>query len=393
MLVLLRSLAVARTLPSVIDVFTSGPTKDLAWIKDGTQVIYRIPSLIAVAPSSLLLTVSQRIGSSNDESPTNLVTRSSRDGGATWGPMKLAVSANSATVTGMSSAPWTVALGTTHEGAVQIFWNANSTTSPSSECNCGVATAKSVDGGATWGTPTVAVGISGSSLASGIVLKHPLHAGRIVLCMRKICKNSCPAHYASFASWSDDGGATWNSSAHLPSGTTECQIAEIDDGSGTLYMSIRSLHAAAGVTHKRISSRSFDGGITWTAPTAEPALPDAGGCAGSVVSGAGAALYYSHPNAKGRTNMSVWSSMDGGKSWGAPTLVYGGGSAYSSLAMMQAAQGKVGLAFEKDGYKSIAFSTMSLATLVTATEEKGYHQSGGIEAGEQTRKPQRHAGK
>ena len=365
----------ASTLPPLTDVFTSGPTKGLAWIKDGTQVTYRIPSLIAVSRQKLLLTASQRIGSSNDESATNLVTRSSIDGGATWGPMKLAVSTNSATVTGMSSAPWSVALWRRSGGrapansAVQLFWNANSTTSPSSKCNCGVATAKSIDGGATWSAPTVAAGISGSSLASGIVLTHPPHAGRIVLCMRKICKNSCPANYSSFASWSDDGGVTWNSSAHLPPGTTECQIAEINDGSGTLYMSIRSLHAAAGATHKRISSRSFDGGVTWTAPTAEPALPDAGGCAGSVVSGADAALYYSHPNANGRTNMSVWSSADGGKSWGAPTLLYGGGSAYSSLVMMQAAQGEIGLAFEKDHYKSIAFTTMSLATLATAKKE------------------------
>lgn len=131
-------------------------------------------------------------------------------------------------------------------------------------------------------------------------------------------------------------------------------------------MSIRSL-GYPGADGKRLSSRSQDAGATWSTPVPEPQLPDAGGCAGSVVSGSAGTVYYSHPNAHGRTNMSVWVSRDKAATWAAPAPVFAGGSAYSSMAMLQGradapAPGgteTVALSFEKGGYKSIAFTTLT----------------------------------
>ena len=59
----------------------------------------------------------------------------------------------------------------------------------------------------------------------------------------------------------------------------------------------------------RYSATSSTGGSTWAAPKPEPQLVDAGGVDGSVVSDPSGeklpagTVYYSHPDAVGRTNM------------------------------------------------------------------------------------------
>ena len=126
---------------------------------------------------------------------------------------------------------------------------------------------------------------------------------------------------------------------------------------------------------------STDGGASFGPVKFEPQLVNAGGVDGSVVASA-EMLFFSHPDARGRANMTLYTSADDAMTWEAALNVYTGGAAYSSLAMLPAAglvssaepdsnrlQGagkeaqvcRVGLAFEKDGYKSIAFTAITAA--------------------------------
>lgn len=361
--------AVVGTTIQMQDLFVSGKASGLPWVADGTDLVYRIPSLVATN-STLIAFASERMSGKGDESPTNLVQRTSRDGGATWGALTLVVKSHLGPVDGFSSAPWSIA---DRAGEVWLFYNANSTGGET--CRCGVAVIKSING-QSWSKPVAippSSGMVGSSLASGIKLQKGPHKGRLITCMRKICKNSCPAPYYSFASYSDDDGATWNSSASLHAGTTECQIAELS--TGDLYMSIRA-YKGLDSHGKRVSSRSTDGGATWSAVKMEEQLVAAGGVAGSVVTeisasasasasrvGADAGalknrVYYSHPDATGRTNMTVYVSHDDAATWNETVQVYAGGSGYSDMTVL--GPGKVGLLFEKDNYKSLSFATVQV---------------------------------
>ena len=392
------ALRTSRAAPpaTMVDIFTSGTSAN-PWSL-GKAVAYRIPSLVTTAAAAaavaaadgtagtlLLAFASERLSGASDESNTNLVMRRSADGGATWSNMTLVVSAEvrppfAPKTTYLSSAPWAVADAVT--GDVLLFYNQNSTEGVA--CACSVWRVRSSDGGRTWSAPAMlptASGVVGSSLNSGITLRAGPHKGRLLMCMRRICKNSCPGPWQSFAAYSDDRGATWQASPYLEEGSTECQLAELAAPPGAVYMAIRpykELLARSG--GKRASAVSADGGATWGPVGFEPQLANAGGVDGSVVSAGAAAdgssassgtLFFSHPDAGGRSNMTLYTSRDDAQTW-APTVdVYSGGAAYSSLAMLAPAPAgsagaeqaacRVGLAFEKDGYKSIAFAAMAVA--------------------------------
>jgi sialidase-1 len=128
-------------------------------------------------------------------------------------------------------------------------------------------------------------------------------------------------------------------------------------------MSIRPYVGLANPAKARFSATSSDGGATFGAVKAEPQLVDAGGVCGSVVSDPSGqrapkgTVYYSHPDAGGRTNMTLYVSQDDAKTWEVVIDVYAGGSAYSSMALT--GSGQVGLLFEKDDYASLAFASLT----------------------------------
>ena len=66
-------------------------------------------------------------------------------------------------------------------------------------CRCGVFRVASDDDGATWAAPAAvdpASGVVGQGLTHGVTHRA---TGRLVGCMRRICRNSCPAEYNSKA--------------------------------------------------------------------------------------------------------------------------------------------------------------------------------------------------
>lgn len=216
----------------------------------------------------------------------------------------------------------------------------------------------STDDGVTWSAPTDiprSTGYYGSSLASGIT--HS--SGRLVGCMRKICRNSCTGKFRSKSFWSDDHGASWRTSRFLAAGTTECQVAELSDG--RLYMSIRANDWP--VSNQRLVSYSSDVGETWSKPAPDARLVDWGFAdEGSVVSDPrNKVVYYSHPDSHERHNLTLRRSVDDTVSWGDEVVVYAGDAEYSAAAVLDPFPGsarRVGVLFERDGNALVSFDTV-----------------------------------
>ncbi len=174
----------------------------------------------------------------------------------------------------------------------------------------------------------------------GVTLRHGEHAGRLLMPVRVFTGSNAdewrPYHYNT-AIYSDDGGATWRTTAPFPVfGTGEGALAELSDG--RIYYNSRE-HMTQG---NRYTAWSDDGGLTWLNPTRCAYLPDgprgsAYGCAGGLVRlplDDHDVLVYSNLDEAGteRRGLTVWVSFDGGETWPVKRMVYEGGSAYSSLA-------------------------------------------------------------
>ena len=339
----------------IVDLFHAG-TSSFSWSK-GAATCYRIPSLVCAQKTGVLLAVvAERMSSTcSDEAPSNLVSRRSIDGGRTWEPAILAVPH------GPSRAEMSpMLIEDSNTGTIFLFFNRNVTSATG--CHCNMAYVTSTDRGASWSSqirdipPTT--GVYGSALASGITVSK---SGRLVACMRKICRNSCPQDYRSKAMFSDDHGATWQSSSFLGPGTTECQIAELSDG--RLVMNIRPYIGWNGTKNVRLQAYSNDQGSSWSPASPVNDLIDYGFAdEGSIVSDPAAKkVYFSHPNSHNRANLTLYQSNDDAQTWPIQSTVYAGDSEYSDTAILNPGPGSgtsVGVLFERDGYKMVSFRAM-----------------------------------
>jgi len=113
-------------------------------------------------------------------------------------------------------------------------------------------------------------------------------------------------------------------------------------------------------------SLSKDGGATWEPTKDDPALVESV-CQASLIAHSPAVgantgknlLIFSNPAVpKGRNHLTVRLSLDEGKTWPQSRLVCEGSSAYSSLATLPS--GEIGLLYERDDYKQLAFARFSL---------------------------------
>lgn len=226
----------------------------------------------------------------------------------------------------------------------------------------------STDDGASWSTPKP-LHVNGPSnttwggaLASGIALTRGPHAGRLLVALRHDC---CGHLRSSFVVYSDDHGATWtggNEMVLLPEyggGWTECQVAELQNGS--VLMTSRNFYARSSGQGPRLFARSDDGGHSWAANwSAGGDLPDPY-CEASLISDpASGLLFFGNPsNSRERANFSVHTSRDGGRTWPDSFVVYPGGAAYSDMSLIGNRRDKIAIFFEKDNYATVAFGVVS----------------------------------
>ncbi|MDB4711937.1 glycoside hydrolase, partial [Verrucomicrobiales bacterium] len=139
----------------------------------------------------------------------------------------------------------------------------------------------------------------------------------------------------AMALYSDDRGKSWNSSEPFPlKGTGESGLVELKDG--TIYHNSR--------THMRPGNRriaySHDAGETWVDEHEDDELfdgpPDIYGCKSGLLrlpyEGRDILLFSSPGNRSTRTDITVWVSFDGGKTWPVNRLIQKGPGNYTWMA-------------------------------------------------------------
>jgi len=198
----------------------------------------------------------------------------------------------------------------------------------------------------------------------GIVLCRGKYRGRIVMPTNESWWEGKKWFFHVYACYSDDGGLTWRYGEPAPDGGkgfgNEVQMAELSDG--RILLDSRS----AGGNKCRKSALSSDGGETWTPLRDEEALPEPR-CMGTILRYSfpeedKSRLIFANPGTReGRRLGTVRLSYDEGKTWPVSRIVYEGGYAYSCLTRLD--DGSIGLLFEKDGYKEIAFARFGLEWL------------------------------
>ncbi|MBN2451670.1 MAG: exo-alpha-sialidase [Lentisphaeria bacterium] len=238
-----------------------------------------------------------------------------------------------------------------------------------------------------------------SAMQCGITLAFGAHRGRLIMPARVMGpKNSNavewrPYHYST-ALYSDDGGATWQTSKPFPVlGTGEAALAELSDGR-ILYNSRE--HMSRG---NRFLAWSNDGGDLWLSPHRSPDLPDGargtsyglmGGMIRLPVPGCDILLYSNVDTdagvmpaqvgasiVTGRERATVWASFDGGRTWPVKRLVHAGPSAYSNLGVGRSgtpSQGRIYLLFEggpKDPHGGVQVASFNLSWLLDGRDIEG----------------------
>ena len=242
------------------------------------------------------------------------------------------------------------------------------------DCTVGCAQriVSSHDDGISWSTPTL-VSVHpdqpsnatwGKALGSGIALTRGPHAGRLLVALRHDC--GCGDLKASLVVYSDDNGTSWRGGAKmmlLPQfggGWTECEVAELHNGS--VLLTSRNFFGRSSGQGPRLFARSDDGGTSWAANWSATDLPDPY-CEASIVPGLDhSSLYFGNPsNARARGNFSVHRSTNQGLTWPTSAILYSGPAAYSDMSLTN--NGKLGFLFERNDYQYISFGAVPLASI------------------------------
>jgi sialidase-1 len=327
------------------DVFTSGA--------EGYHT-YRIPALVVTKQGTLLAICEGRKTGRGDHGDLDLVQKRSTDGGKSWGPLEpIYEEGGEAKITIGNPCPVV-------DQSTGVIWL------PFTRDNDRVFVTSSDDDGRTWTKPReITADVKAKDWnwyatgpGNGIQLTRGPHKDRLVIpCDHRVAgdkadKGGWNHSGRSHVIYSDDHGQTWKLGGSTDFAMNECAVVELADG--TLMLNSRSYRGRA----CRGVSLSTDGGQTWQ-PTADaPALVESV-CQASLIRYDDQTLLFCNPAVpQGRHHLTVRLSTDDGKTWPHARLICEGSSAYSSLAVLP--EGEIGLLYERDDYKRLAFARFSL---------------------------------
>ncbi len=355
----------------------------------GPYPVYRIPSLVSTKKGTLLAFAEGR-RSLSDHSRNDIVLRRSDDGGKSWGPPIRVLADKDAVFVN----PCAVVLDS---GRVLLMcqrfpvgYHSRAMGKRVKRLDPGIGgkhasktlLTYSDDEGRTWAPPRdVTKGTkrpkkitsTASGPGIGIVLRKGPRPGRILVPTNEGWFEGKTFCFNVYACFSDDGGLTWKYGKTAPNGSpgfgNEVQMVELSDG--RVMLNSRS---AGGARCRKIAF-SADAGVTWSPLKDEKQLPDPH-CMASIFrysfgkkrGDKGILLYAGPGTGRGRELGTVRASFDDGRTWPVRKVIYRGGYAYSCLARLS--DGSVGLLFEKDGYKEIAFARFGLDWLTSKEQER-----------------------
>jgi sialidase-1 len=229
-----------------------------------------------------------------------------------------------------------------------------------------VFVARSGDDGVSWSTPQeITRDVKrpdwtwyATGPGAGIQLQHGARAGRLVIPCDHIEAGTrrCFSHVIV----SDDHGAHWRCGGRTPRDqVNECEAVELSGGE--LLLNMRNYDSAL---RARQVSTSTDAGETWGPLKSDPVLVEPI-CQASIRHAGPTAhdtLVFSNPaSTERRENMTVRTSLDGGRTWSWSRTLHAGPSAYSCLAALP--DGDMAILYEagrRSPYEGITFARFGL---------------------------------
>ncbi len=356
-----------------VKVFTSG--------QEGYKS-FRIPAIVRAGNSDLLAIAEGRINGASDFGDINLVLKRSKDNGKTWSALKVLVDVGE--LQAGNPAPVLDQFDLLNpQGVLYVFYNTGNNHENEVRKGNGfreVWYIKSVDHGATWTNPVNITKQVHRPKVAGTEYQFaedwrsyaitPGHAmqfrsgpyrGRIFVPANHSAGEPMKgfAEYRAHGFFTDDHGKSFKLAANIEfPGSNESIATEISGGG--LLMSIRN---QLGNVHSRILAYSSTGGRTWDTTYFEKQLPDAVCQASLLTLGykRGKAIVASSNAAteRKRDSLTVKISKDDGKTWNQSILIDASTNgakdwtAYSDMMIL--AKRKIGILYERDGYKEIVF--------------------------------------
>ena len=314
---------------------------------------YRIPSIITAINGDLIAAIDERVPSCGDlkwSRDINIVIRKSSDNGKTWGKIEKIIDYP----LGQSASDPSMILDK-QTNTIFLFYNYMDLDNQKDIYY--LKYISSNDNGKSWSKPVdITNQISKENWKNdfkfitsgrGIQTKN----GTLLHCLVNLQKGT---HVFG----SNDNGKTWFITETPTSPGDESKIVELNDGSWMVNSRVNKLGY-------RYSHFSNDDGKTWISKKEESIIDP--GCNGSLIR-------YSHceknlllltniNNKKERKEIVLRYSIDEGKSWSNPKIIYNGEASYSSMTFME--NGNLGLFFEMDNYTKNVFTSISIKDVLT----------------------------
>jgi len=336
-----------------VDLFNSS-------MKEGVSC-YRIPAIVTAPNGDLIAAIDERVPSCGDlkwSKDINIVIRRSKDNGENWSKMETIVDYP---LGKSASDPSMIVDEVSKE--IFLFFNYMDLDKELDIFYLRVISSK--DNGKTWSKPKdITSQISKPEwhkdfkfITSGRGIQT--HSGKLVHTLVNL-KNGLHVFQ------SDDHGKSWSLIETSIKPANESKIIELVDGTWMINSRIND-------GRFRFIHTSKDEGKTWESK-ADSTLIDPR-CNASIIRYTSIKdgsdknrLLFSNANDKNsRNNMTVKISYDEGKTWSKGKTIYTGGSAYSSMSILE--NGEIGLFFEKDEYKENAFVKFTLEWLTNGKDK------------------------
>lgn len=354
--------AFCQARPVHVDVFRSGT--------EGYHT-FRIPAIVTAADGTLIAFAEGRKENRSDPGggDIDLVTKRSRDGGASWSALAVLDDPGQ----GWAASNPTPVLDR-NKGRLWVLFNrwepGRGTASSRPGTSDNQAWARwSDDHGATWSQPIDLTRVARDFDHWGAIFFGPggaiqTRSGRLIV-PAAMCPDSFDFFISlggfsgrtslmrAYALISEDGGTSWRRGALVKAQTDENQLVELADGA--ILMDARQ-----GAGEHRWLTFSSDGGATWSDPVpGQNVTPIAAAIERYSFEEAGqpSRILWTGPAGPGRRRLVVRLSYDEGQTFSVERLLYGGLAAYSDLTVL--ADRSVGVLWERGVSQPYQFITFT----------------------------------